>query len=141
MDAIAADGRREREIIGRTALTDTGLAEVSIEDSGPGVPADRDKQVFEPFFTTKTTGMGMGLAIARTIVERHGGRIWLENKGAGGAIFRFTLPIARRPAPAPNKQAGVRAQEPTATSQLGGTFQVSNPTARALRRLDTPSAS
>jgi signal transduction histidine kinase len=104
MDAIGADGRREREIIGRTAQTDTALAEVSIEDSGPGVPADRERQIFEPFFTTKATGMGMGLAIARTIIERHGGRIWVENKGAGGAIFRFTLPVARRPASAPTKQ-------------------------------------
>jgi signal transduction histidine kinase len=121
MDAIGADERREREIIGRTAVTDTGFAEVSIEDSGPGVPADKEKQVFEPFFTTKATGMGMGLAIARTIVERHGGRIWVENRVPGGAIFRFTLPIARRPATASSKPREERA-EPKATSQLGGTF-------------------
>src|SRR5262249_43826099 len=125
---------------GRTALTDRGLAEVSIEDSGPGVPPDKDKQIFEPFFTTKATGMGMGLAIARTIIERHGGRIWVDTTGAG-AIFRFTLPTARRQATAPTKQAEVHDQEPTATSRLGNTLQGSNHRTRALQRIDTPSAS
>jgi len=53
------------------------------------------KQIFEPFYTTKERGMGMGLAIARTIVEAHGGRIWAENHAGGGAIFRLTLPVSK----------------------------------------------
>jgi signal transduction histidine kinase len=140
MDAIGDDERHAREVIGRTALTNTATAEVSIEDSGPGVSPDKEKQIFEPFFTTKVAGMGMGLAIARTIVERHGGRIWVDAKGAG-AIFRFTLPIAQRQVAAPTEQADVREQEPTVTSQLGQTFQVSNLRASASRRIDTSSAS
>ena len=70
------------------------ILEIGVDDGGPGIPADRLAQVFDPFFTTKPSGMGMGLAISRTIIEAHGGRIWAENKAGGGAAFRFTLPIA-----------------------------------------------
>jgi len=68
---------------------------VSIADTGPGIPPDRLKDVFQPFFTTKEHGMGMGLSIARTIVEAHEGRIWAENDVGGGAIFRLQLPLAQ----------------------------------------------
>ena len=85
----------ERTVTGRTRLIDATLAEVAIEDSGPGIPADKWQQIFEPFFTTKDAGMGMGLSIARTIVTSHRGRLWAENRRAGGgAVLRFTLPLA-----------------------------------------------
>jgi signal transduction histidine kinase len=78
----------------------TGLAgnfaEASVSDTGPGVPPDKLKEVFDPFFSTKEQGMGMGLSIARTIIEVHDGQIWAENKTGGGAVFRFRLPLSRR---------------------------------------------
>lgn len=94
MDAI---GTRSGEcaIVGRTAVVEEFTAQVSIEDSGSGIPADKISRLFEPFFTTKEAGMGMGLSIARTIVQTHGGRIWGENREGGGAVFRFTLPLIR----------------------------------------------
>ena len=71
-----------------------GRAHVSIEDTGPGISeSDRDR-IFNPLFTTKTGGMGMGLSICRSIIENHGGRIWVEAVEGPGAIFQFELPAA-----------------------------------------------
>jgi signal transduction histidine kinase len=94
MDAITSANSAERAIVGRTMLVNDVTAEVSIEDSGPGIPADKLHELFEPFFTTKDGGMGMGLSIARTIVEAHGGRIWADSERGGGAVFRLSLPLA-----------------------------------------------
>ena len=70
------------------------FVEASVSDTGPGIPSDKLKQIFDPFFSTKEQGMGMGLSIARTIVEAHRGRIWAENLPAGGAVFHVKLPLA-----------------------------------------------
>jgi len=93
IDALAKAGRDNRRIEVRTALVDEDTAELSVSDNGPGVRAEVLKQIFEPFFTTKDGGMGMGLPIARTIIEAHGGRLLAENRVAGGAIFRVALPV------------------------------------------------
>lgn len=93
MDAMSGLAAAERRVTVRTAR-DGRFAEVSIADQGPGIPPDQLRQVFEPLFTTKSEGMGMGLSIARTIVEAHGGRLSVENQPGGGALFRVNLPLA-----------------------------------------------
>ena len=64
---------------------------ISVADTGSGISPDVAEQLFQPFITTKRHGMGVGLSISRTIVEAHGGRIWVEPNPAGGTIFNFTL--------------------------------------------------
>ena len=93
MDAMAAIPYG-RTVIGRTELNGGSTVEISISDSGPGVPPDKLAQVFDPFYTTKDQGMGIGLSIARTIILAHKGQIWAENQSGGGAAFHFTLPLA-----------------------------------------------
>jgi signal transduction histidine kinase len=83
-----------RAVIGRTELNGGSSAIVSISDCGPGIPSKRPNDVFDPFFTTKEQGIGIGLYIARTIVQAHKGQIWAENQAEGGAVFRLSLPLA-----------------------------------------------
>jgi signal transduction histidine kinase len=94
IDAISEAEAKEREVSVTTSLSGTS-AEIRIGDTGPGVAAGDLKNVFDPFFTTKPQGMGMGLAIARTIVEAHHGQLSAENQSSGGALFTIRLPIAR----------------------------------------------
>ncbi|MGY3605113.1 MULTISPECIES: sensor histidine kinase [unclassified Bradyrhizobium] len=94
IDVISESQSDKREVIVAMGISDE-QAEILVGDTGPGVADDHLKDVFEPFFTTKTHGMGMGLAIARTIVEAHHGRITVENRIGSGALFRIKLPLAR----------------------------------------------
>ena len=71
-----------------------GQIEISIKDTGPGLPTGKADQIFDAFFTTKPQGSGMGLAISKSIVESLGGRIWVDSEGGHGATFHFTLPVA-----------------------------------------------
>ena len=93
IDAMRDTPSENRNISIRTARVDN-FAELSVSDRGPGIPEDNLKVVFEPFFTSKAEGMGMGLSIARTIVEAHNGLIWAKNRDHGGASFRIRLPLA-----------------------------------------------
>jgi C4-dicarboxylate-specific signal transduction histidine kinase len=94
IEAAAAKPAEKPHITGQIEQKDDTSAEVSISDTGPGIPPDQLKKVFEPFFTTKNQGLGMGLSIARTIVEAHEGRIWVENRIGGGAVFHLSLPLS-----------------------------------------------
>ena len=92
IDAMADMPSGNRTISIRTARLEK-FAELSVSDRGPGIPEDKLKKVFEPFFTSKAEGMGMGLSIARTIIEAHHGLIWAKNRDHGGASFRIRLPL------------------------------------------------
>jgi signal transduction histidine kinase len=96
MVAMSSMPSAERRVTVSTARDDNS-AEFSVSDVGPGIPVAKLKEVFEPFFTTKPQGMGMGLSIARTIVEAHGGRLSAENQAGRGAAFRMRLPLAVLP--------------------------------------------
>jgi len=99
MDATTGAPQRARSVTIQTALKVASEVEVSVADSGTGIPTDKLEGIFATFYTTKRHGTGLGLSIARTIVEAYGGKIWAENQSTGGAVFRFTLPLAQhRPA-------------------------------------------
>jgi signal transduction histidine kinase len=93
MDAMK-DTSTENRIISIRTWRVENFAQLSVSDLGPGIPEDKLKEVFEPFFTSKAEGMGMGLSIARTIVEAHHGLISAKNRDHGGATFRIKLPIS-----------------------------------------------
>jgi signal transduction histidine kinase len=94
IDAMKDTPGENRIISIRTSRAEQ-FAELSVADRGPGIPEDKLKEVFEPFFTSKAEGMGMGLSIARTIIEAHHGRIWAKNRDHGGASIRIRIPLER----------------------------------------------
>ena len=70
---------------------------VVVRDSGPGLDSTQLQRVFETYYTTKSQGLGMGLAISRSIIEAHGGRLWAKRNTPRGALFKFTLPVLDLP--------------------------------------------
>ena len=100
MDALHGTRLEDRRVDVTARLDGAQLIEIAVGDAGQGIPADTLPRIFDPFFTTKPDGMGIGLAVSRTIVEAHSGRLWAENRNGGGAVFRFTLPIAEEGAAA-----------------------------------------
>ena len=97
MNGIEAmrDTPAENRVISIRTSRVENFAQLSVSDRGSGIPEDKLKEVFEPFFTSKAEGMGMGLSIARTIIEAHHGLISAKNRDRGGASFRIRLPLVR----------------------------------------------
>jgi PAS domain S-box-containing protein len=93
VQAVATDECARREVV-VAAMRSGDSVEVAVSDSGRGIAAAVEQTLFTPFVTTKARGLGLGLAISRSIVENHGGRLWATNVQKGGAMFRFSLPLA-----------------------------------------------
>ena len=75
-------------------LKDQNLAQVTIRDNGPGIKKEDIQRLFDLFFTTKARGIGLGLAISRSLIELNGGQLWVDPEEGPGAVFHFTLPFA-----------------------------------------------
>jgi signal transduction histidine kinase len=93
IEAMHGIGDAPRELLISSAKNDSQSVVVAVRDSGPGLNPDSLDRLFHAFYTTKPQGMGMGLAISRSIVETHGGRLWATANVPHGAVFQFTLPI------------------------------------------------
>ena len=92
IEAMSGAGDGPRELLIRSSIAESKHVVVAVRDSGPGLDAKNLDHLFDPFYTTKSQGMGMGLAICRSIIDAHGGRLWATANGDRGATFQFTLP-------------------------------------------------
>jgi two-component system, LuxR family, sensor kinase FixL len=93
-DAMRSAKPADRRIVVRAESADGARVRVSVSDRGEGIPAAGADRIFEPFFTTKSDGMGLGLAVCRTIIAAHGGTLWAAPNPDRGSTFAFTLPAA-----------------------------------------------
>jgi signal transduction histidine kinase len=96
VEAMSEVGEGPRELSIGSSRVETKSILVAIGDSGPGLPPTSLARIFEPFYTTKPNGLGMGLSICRSIVEAHGGRLWVTPNEFRGAVFRVMLPIVEK---------------------------------------------
>ncbi len=94
IDVLADCNSKQRVITIESQPADRGFVEVTVGDNGPGIEPPTAEKIFDAFYTTKPDGMGMGLAISRTIVEFHDGRMWVATNPTGGVTFHFTVPSA-----------------------------------------------
>jgi two-component system sensor kinase FixL len=90
-DAMMGKPADQRLVTITTSSSLDGLVHLSVADQGDGIPQGRLEQIFDAFFTTKENGLGLGLAICRSIATAHRGRLWAENNPGGGAIFHLVL--------------------------------------------------
>nr|MDA8166126.1 HAMP domain-containing sensor histidine kinase [Desulfobacteraceae bacterium] len=95
INAIEASPAGEEVLI--RLFRDNGFALLEVADRGPGIPPDQRQRIFEPFYTTKKNGTGLGLPIARKIIEAHGGLLEVADREGGGTVFRLKLPAEGTP--------------------------------------------
>jgi signal transduction histidine kinase len=91
-DAMTKGDCARREIIIETHNKESWYVEIVVSDSGPGMSPEQADRVFDPFYTSKIDGLGIGLGICKSIIESHGGRIWVGQSSTGGASVHFNLP-------------------------------------------------
>jgi signal transduction histidine kinase len=96
-DAMAAVDDRPRQLLIRTEAEDGESVRVSVRDAGVGVDRQSMTKLLDAFYTTKSDGMGIGLSVSRSIIERHHGRLWAEPNDGPGATFLFSIPVTQRP--------------------------------------------
>jgi two-component system sensor histidine kinase HydH len=99
INAVQAVEKNGRVQVSATKSATGGAVVLRVQDSGPGIPANKLEEIFDPYFTTKPEGIGLGLWIARQIAVAHGGTLRTENASAGGAIFTLLLPLSRKENP------------------------------------------
>jgi signal transduction histidine kinase len=102
---------QERRLTIRTSAPAPGTVKVAVSDTGVGLPPETGPRIFDPFFTTKTNGLGIGLSIARSIVEMHRGQLWVEPGSGPGCTFVFTLPTAPDDPTTPRSGSGMQREK------------------------------
>ena len=94
IDAMTDCDPENRDLVVRTAMLDEDMVEISVADTGCGLPENCEEELFQPFFTTKNDGMGMGLSVSWSIVTSHGGQMWFTRNEDRGATFFLSIPVA-----------------------------------------------
>jgi signal transduction histidine kinase len=92
IDAMNGIDDRPRKLTLKTALEESGAIRLSVRDEGIGFAPDKSEKLFDAFYTTKSSGMGIGLSVSRSIIEKHQGRLWAEPNEGPGAVFSFSIP-------------------------------------------------
>ena len=92
VEAMAAVSNRRRELVICSRAHESDQVLVAVQDCGVGIDQEDLEKIFSAFYTTKSQGMGMGLAISRSIIEAHGGRLWATPNDVAGATIQFSLP-------------------------------------------------
>jgi signal transduction histidine kinase len=105
IEAMKASDEGPRELLVCSGQHGSDGLLVAVQDSGPGLDTDTLDHLFDAFYTTKPGGIGMGLAISRSIIEAHGGRLWATRKVPHGAVFQFTLPFGEGDTSSPQQMA------------------------------------